>query len=296
MGNEITETKAVIVTPEQTITEPTARAEYNPYSLIEMAIQSNADIDKLERLMALQERWEANQAKKAYIENMAKFQSECPIIIKSKEGGTTKAGDVAYKYAPIDVVLEMENKAGESVKSLIARHGFSYDLDTPSITTEEVTAVLTISHKDGYSRVFSINMPFTDKTNMMNRAQVVGATSSYAKRYVFLNGFGIMTGDEDTDSITDVQQEDFSARLNEIPEQYRAKWVSMESTVKNRAGYTNLLHAIPTLEQIKNYKENIDAKLEESMKDKSWKLFIQQNSTSANKFIDDITKQIKEKK
>ena len=296
MENGIEGTKAVVVTPEQTITEPTAKTEYNPYSLIEMAIQSNADIDKLERLMALQERWEANQAKKAYIENMAKFQSECPIIIKSKEGGTTKAGDVAYKYAPIDVVLEMENKNGESVKSLIAKHGFSYDLDTPVITTDEITAVLTISHKMGHSRTFSINMPFTDKTNMMNKAQVVGATSSYAKRYVFNNGFGIMTGDEDTDSITGVQQEEFSARLNEIPEQYRAKWISMESTVKNRAGYLNLLQAIPTLEQIKSYITNVDTKLDEQMKDKSWKLFVQQNSLSATKFIDDITKQIKEKK
>ena len=39
-----------------------------PAALLAMAVQQGADLDKLERLMALQERWEANEARKANVE------------------------------------------------------------------------------------------------------------------------------------------------------------------------------------------------------------------------------------
>ena len=73
-----------------------------PLNLMQIAIQNNASIDVLERLMALKERFDANEAKKAYMRAMAEFQGKCPIIKRTKEGGRTKEGVVAYKYAPIE--------------------------------------------------------------------------------------------------------------------------------------------------------------------------------------------------
>ena len=43
-----------------------AVANPTPSHLLQMAVQQGADLDKLERLMALQERWEATEARKAY--------------------------------------------------------------------------------------------------------------------------------------------------------------------------------------------------------------------------------------
>ena len=45
-----------------------------PVHLLELAINQGADIDKLEKLMAMQERWDANLAKKAYTDAMVRFQ------------------------------------------------------------------------------------------------------------------------------------------------------------------------------------------------------------------------------
>lgn len=56
-----------------------------PMKLIEMAVSSNADIDKLERLLELQTKWEAGQSRKEYLDAMAAFQSALPTIKKLKE-------------------------------------------------------------------------------------------------------------------------------------------------------------------------------------------------------------------
>lgn len=39
-----------------------------PLSLLQIAVNQNADVDKLEKLLAMQERWEQKQAKKAFLE------------------------------------------------------------------------------------------------------------------------------------------------------------------------------------------------------------------------------------
>ena len=54
--------------------------------LIEMALTSNADIDKLERLMAMQTAWEEKNAKREFLDALARFQSKCPDIRKMKQG------------------------------------------------------------------------------------------------------------------------------------------------------------------------------------------------------------------
>ena len=51
--------------------------------LIEMAVSGGADITQLEKLMDLQERYEANQAKKDFNAAMSTFQSMLPVIGKT---------------------------------------------------------------------------------------------------------------------------------------------------------------------------------------------------------------------
>ena len=73
--------------------EPTAhkasavRQEYAvtaPSDLLRMAVEQGADLDRLERLMALQERWEAGEAKKKFAVAFAAFKAEAVKIIKGK--------------------------------------------------------------------------------------------------------------------------------------------------------------------------------------------------------------------
>ena len=44
----------------------TTNADPTPAELLKQAIDKDLDVDKLERLVALQERWQANQARRWY--------------------------------------------------------------------------------------------------------------------------------------------------------------------------------------------------------------------------------------
>ncbi len=164
-----------------------------PMPLIEMALKNNASIETLEKLMALQERWEAGKAKKAFNEAMANFQGECPVIKKKTNGGKTESGIVAYKYAELGNIVDQ-------VRGLLQKNGLSYSIKT-TFAPNEVSAVCIAKHLDGHSEESEVKMPLAGKTKMMNDPQQIGATITYAKRYAFCNAFGIMTEGEDKDAI-----------------------------------------------------------------------------------------------
>ena len=58
---------------------PTAQT---PFALMTIAIERGAQVEQLERLLALHERWEAEQARKAFHAARARFQSLCPEIVR----------------------------------------------------------------------------------------------------------------------------------------------------------------------------------------------------------------------
>ena len=72
-------------------------AIHTPDNLLELAINQNADIDKLEKLMALKERYDANNAKTAFFASLGEFQAKVPVIEKTKQGHN-------YKYATLGAI------------------------------------------------------------------------------------------------------------------------------------------------------------------------------------------------
>src|SRR2546430_17661412 len=78
-----------------------------PVELLRIAVSQNADIDKLTKLMDLQERWERNEARKAYVVAMNAFQSAPPTISKNKQVSfQSSKGPADYKQVTIDPVCD----------------------------------------------------------------------------------------------------------------------------------------------------------------------------------------------
>src|SRR5437868_4535652 len=75
-----------------------------PDRLIALAVAENIDADKLGKLMELKLRWEADEARKAYIEAIQQFKATLPAISKSKhiQYATSTGGKVDYWYVPLD--------------------------------------------------------------------------------------------------------------------------------------------------------------------------------------------------
>lgn len=167
------------------------RNSLSPEVLISMAIEKGLPVETLERLLAMRKELKEEVAKEAFEEAMANFQAECPVIDKEKDGGKTQSGTVAYKYASFGSIIEQ-------VQSLLGKHGFNYSFETE--TKEAIIKVVCVAtHKQGYSKSNTMEIPLGTKTAIMSAPQVVAATVTYAKRYAFMNVFGITTADEDTD-------------------------------------------------------------------------------------------------
>ncbi len=167
----------------------------NPAVLLQMAVQQGADLDRLERLMALQERWEANEAKKAFTDAMSRFKADPPDIFKDKQVGyeTRDGGYTGYKHATLGNVCE-------KVVAALANVGISHkwDLDQ-SGGMVRVTCVLT--HRLGHSESTRMEAG-ADNSGKKNSIQAVASTISYLERYTLLAATGLATKDQDDDAGT----------------------------------------------------------------------------------------------
>jgi hypothetical protein len=164
--------------------------EQTPMSMISHAIDKGATVETLEKMFALQERWEANQAKKKFDKAMSDFQAKCPVIKKNKDV-FDKQGKLRYSYSSLDSIVSQTRK-------LISEVGLSYRFANTKTETEMVVECI-VTHIDGHSQ----SSPFTvtiGAEQYMTDTQKMGARSTFAKRYAFCDAFGIMTGDEDNDA------------------------------------------------------------------------------------------------
>jgi hypothetical protein len=161
---------------------------------IEMAIEKAVPVETLERLLAMQKDIMATNAKAAYDEAMRNFQAACPVIQKHKKVLNKDGHSVRYIYAPLDDIIEQ-------VKALLAGHGFSYrlgqEVDKPK--PNWLTVYCTATHAAGHSETEKFELPL-GAAQFMTAQQEVGAARTFGSRYCFLGVFGIMTGDEDTDT------------------------------------------------------------------------------------------------
>ena len=164
---------------------------------IQEAIKNSLPVETMERLFALREKVKAETAKEAYHGAIAKFQSVCPEVQKTKKVMNKDGQSVRYQYAPLDEIIK-------KIKKPLADNGLSYSWD---VTNAEglITATVKVTHMLGYSETSSFQVP-VDKEGFMTAPQKYASALTFAKRYTLTNALGISTGEEDTDA-TDVGKE-----------------------------------------------------------------------------------------
>ena len=79
-----------------------------PADLLRIAVSQNADLDRLAQLMDLHERWEKNQARKAFVTAINAFKNNPPEIVKNMTASfkTKKGDDVSWDYASLDHICD----------------------------------------------------------------------------------------------------------------------------------------------------------------------------------------------
>ncbi len=165
-----------------------------PMGMLQIAVERGSDIDQLTKLMDLQERWEANEARKAFVAAKAAFKAEAPNVLKNKSVGFTSRRtntDTNYDYATLDNVAD-------TISPLLAEQGLSYSWETDQIEGGVIKVTCVLSHILGHSERVTLQAP-PDATGNKNSIQQIGSTVTFLQRYTLLSATGIATKGQDND-------------------------------------------------------------------------------------------------
>lgn len=163
-----------------------------PAELLRYALESGADLDRLERLMDMQMKWEANEARKAYHDAMTAFKLNPPIIYKDKHVEfRTDKGVTAYDHATLGNVVE-------KVVAALASHGFSHRWMPHRSEGGMISVTCVITHKLGHSEETTLEAGL-DQSGGKNNIQAMISTKSYLERHSLLAAVGLATRDTPDD-------------------------------------------------------------------------------------------------
>lgn len=198
------------IEPQRVVTSVT------PMDMLNRAVESGASLEMVEKLMTLQERWEKNQARKAFDNAIAAAKAEIPNITKNREVDFTSAkGRTNYRYEDLGEIVRV-------VAPILARHGLSHRYRTTSPINEPVTVTCIISHRDGHFEENTLCAGRDDSGNK-NSIQAIGSTSTYLQRMTLKAALGLAVSNDDdgkqadaADAITLEQVEELVALADEV--------------------------------------------------------------------------------
>lgn len=179
-----------------------------------VAVDPNADIAKLEKMIELQERILDRNAKGAFASAMAAMQSEMPEVAERGKAHNTK-------YATFEDI-------NAAVRPVLEKYGFAVTFRIKQTDVSiKVTAVL--SHREGHSEETDIVLP-SDASGSKNAVQAVGSSVSYGKRYTMSALLNIATRGEDDDAagavavkkVTEFQARAIRERVAKAPAHVKA--------------------------------------------------------------------------
>lgn len=160
-----------------------------PMEMLAVAVSQGADVDRLAKLMELQERWEANEARKAFSAAFSAFKAEAITIVKNVavSDGPLKG----KRYADLFGVVS-------AITPLLSKHGLSHAWNLTKDEPQWMEVTCTIRHEKGHTE--SVSMGAAPDTGPgRNAIQSRGSAKTYLERYTLLAATGLAAGEGDDD-------------------------------------------------------------------------------------------------
>lgn len=166
----------------------------SPAHMLQIAVERGADIDQLQKLMELHERWEKNQARKAFDEAIAAAKAKIKPIVKKREVDfTTAKGRTNYQYEDLALIAS-------EVDPILSEFGLSYRYRARQ-DGNKVSVTCVIAHREGHSEETTLT-GLNDESGNKNSIQAIGSAVTYLQRYTLKLALGLAaTKDDDGNSI-----------------------------------------------------------------------------------------------
>lgn len=152
------------------------------------AIQSNANLERVEKLMELHERFERNEARRAFYAAMSRFRSEPMVILKTKY--VDIAGGAKFHHATLANVVD-------AVIASMSRYGLRHRWETVQ-EKGLITVTCHITHELGHSEPTVLSGP-PDAGGKKSEIQAIASTVTLLERYTLMAAVGLAAKDMDDD-------------------------------------------------------------------------------------------------
>lgn len=161
-------------------------------AMIERAARDpQVDIDKMERLVAMQERAHARASEQAFNDAMSAAQAEMRRVAADSDNPQTRSKYASY--AALDRAL----------RPTYTQHGFSLSFGTEEGAPQDHVRVVCHVSNSGFTRKYHMDMPADGKGakggDVMTKTHAVGSAATYGQRYLLKMIFNIAIGDDDDD-------------------------------------------------------------------------------------------------
>jgi hypothetical protein len=192
-------------------------------SMIERVVMNpDADLDKLERMLAMKERMDAQNASRAYAAALSAARAEIPPIIKDATVDfTSQKGRTHYKHETLAGIAK-------TIDPILSKHGLSYRFRTDQ-GNGGVRVTCIVQHMDGHSEETSLSGS-PDGSGSKNSFQAVGSAVTYLQRYTLKAALGLSA------EVDDDGQEAASRQEQKRDERDRIQR-EMSHETYDRAGY-----------------------------------------------------------
>jgi hypothetical protein len=143
----------------------------NPMQMLAVAVERGDDLEKLRQLMDLRDRWEATEARKAYVTAFSQFKRNMPDVVKdmlNKQYGSD--------YSSLANLVNTTNRA-------LGEYGLNA-VWKPEVKANVVTCTCVLTHVDGHSESVTLEAP-PDNTGSKNPLQQIKSTLTYLEGATF---------------------------------------------------------------------------------------------------------------
>ncbi|WP_375650069.1 ERF family protein [Bartonella sp. MU70NMGDW] len=187
---EIEETHHLAV--EQTVME----------RILNKALDSDVDMDRLERLLKLREQEIERQERQNFVRDLSAVQMAYKNIEQNAINNHTNS-----KYATLYQYLN-------AVKEGLATYNFALFARIKNQTATNITIEITLSHPSGNEISTEGTFPI-DNAGSKNNIQSLGSTLTYARRYLLGMLLNVSSKEDDTDGNPPIKKA-FPQQINEI--------------------------------------------------------------------------------
>lgn len=163
---------------EQPVSQEVVPAVMTPMAIVQLALDKNFDLERIEKMMQIAERFQKQQSERAFNQAVSAFKQNPPQFFADKENK-----QYGSKYTSLGNMVNVVNAA-------LGQHGLEASWDIEQTNGIKVTCIL--RHADGHERRVSLTAA-PDKSGAKNEIQQIKSTITYLEVATFQAVTGVAT-------------------------------------------------------------------------------------------------------